>query len=154
MVGITLGPTPCQSWPTHRKGRGVSSVAARGARPHETAARDLRAEDDDGLSSFDRIRHRRYDESVFMWAFDLIEIDGDDLRLEPLGARNAREAVVRGHEQVLHRIVVAAGALEPAPRQTFRSEPLKALEGASAISFVRARTRHPCLRYCVSRATP
>ena len=29
----------------------------------------------DGLSSFDRIRHRRYDDSVFMWAFDLIEID-------------------------------------------------------------------------------
>jgi bifunctional non-homologous end joining protein LigD len=24
-----------------------------------------------------------------MWAFDLIEIDGDDLRLEPLGARKA-----------------------------------------------------------------
>jgi ATP-dependent DNA ligase len=33
-----------------------------------------------GSSSFDRIRHRGYDESVFMWAFDLIEIDGDDLR--------------------------------------------------------------------------
>jgi ATP-dependent DNA ligase len=44
---------------------------------------------EDGLSSFDRIRHRRYDESVFMWAFDLIELDGDDLRLEPLGARKA-----------------------------------------------------------------
>jgi ATP-dependent DNA ligase len=24
-----------------------------------------------------------------MWAFDLIELDGDDLRLEPLGARKA-----------------------------------------------------------------
>jgi ATP-dependent DNA ligase len=44
---------------------------------------------EDGLSSFDRIRHRRYDESVFMWPFDLIEFDGDDLRLEPLGARKA-----------------------------------------------------------------
>jgi hypothetical protein len=54
----------------------------------ETAARDRRAEDDDGLSSFDRIRHRRYDESVFMWAFDLIELDGDHLRLEPLGAQS------------------------------------------------------------------
>jgi bifunctional non-homologous end joining protein LigD len=38
---------------------------------------------EDGLSSFDRIRHRRCDVSVFMWAFDLIELDGDDLRLEP-----------------------------------------------------------------------
>ena len=43
----------------------------------------------DGLSSFDRIRHRRYYESVFIWAFDLIELDADDLRLEPLGARKA-----------------------------------------------------------------
>ena len=49
---------------------------------------------EDGLSSFDRIRHRRYDESVFMWAFDLIEIDDDDLRLEPLGARKATLAGV------------------------------------------------------------
>jgi ATP-dependent DNA ligase len=31
---------------------------------------------DDGLASFDRIRHRRYDDSVFMWALDLLEIDG------------------------------------------------------------------------------
>ena len=41
-----------------------------------------------------RIRHRRYDESVFMWAFDLIELDADDLRLEPLGARKATLARV------------------------------------------------------------
>jgi hypothetical protein len=52
------------------------------------------ASDTDGMTSFDRIRHRRYDESVFMWAFDLIEIDGDDLRLEPLGARKATLARV------------------------------------------------------------
>jgi ATP-dependent DNA ligase len=44
----------------------------------------------DGLSSFDRIRHRRYYESVF----DLIELDADDLRLEPLGARKATLARV------------------------------------------------------------
>jgi bifunctional non-homologous end joining protein LigD len=31
----------------------------------------------DGLSSFDRIRHRRHDESVFVWAFDLIELDAE-----------------------------------------------------------------------------
>jgi bifunctional non-homologous end joining protein LigD len=28
---------------------------------------------EDGLSSFDRIRHRDHDASVFMWTFDLIE---------------------------------------------------------------------------------
>ena len=43
----------------------------------------------DGLSSFDLLRHRHHDASVFMWAFDLIELDGDDLRREPLEVRKA-----------------------------------------------------------------
>ena len=49
---------------------------------------------EDGLSSFDRIRHRDHDASVFMWAFDLIELNGDDLRLDPLDLRKARLARV------------------------------------------------------------
>jgi ATP-dependent DNA ligase len=36
------------------------------------------------LPSFDRIRYRRHDADVFMWAFDLIELDGADMRREPL----------------------------------------------------------------------
>ena len=42
---------------------------------------------DDGLASFDRIRYRQNDASVFMWAFDVIELNGDDLRIDPLEAR-------------------------------------------------------------------
>jgi hypothetical protein len=34
----------------------------------------------DGIASFDRIRHQRHDASVFLYAFDLLELDGDDLR--------------------------------------------------------------------------
>jgi bifunctional non-homologous end joining protein LigD len=37
---------------------------------------------DDGVPSFDRIRYRRHDASLFLYAFDLIEIDGEDLRRE------------------------------------------------------------------------
>jgi ATP-dependent DNA ligase len=44
---------------------------------------------DDGIASFDRIRYRRHDADVFMWAFDLIELNGDDLRGDPLAARKA-----------------------------------------------------------------
>src|SRR6476660_6363652 len=33
---------------------------------------------DDGIASFDRIRYRRHDADVFMWAFDLIELDEAD----------------------------------------------------------------------------
>jgi bifunctional non-homologous end joining protein LigD len=40
--------------------------------------------DDNGVSSFDRIRHRRNDDCVFLYAFDLIELNGDDLRRDPL----------------------------------------------------------------------
>jgi ATP-dependent DNA ligase len=44
---------------------------------------------DDGVPSFDRIRYRRHDASVFLYAFDLIELNGDDLRREPLNVRKA-----------------------------------------------------------------
>jgi bifunctional non-homologous end joining protein LigD len=44
---------------------------------------------DDGVPSFDRIRHRRHDDSVFLYAFDLIELNGDDLRREPIEVRKA-----------------------------------------------------------------
>ena len=45
--------------------------------------------DDDGMPSFDRIRYRRHDASVFLYAFDLIELDGDDLRRETFETRKA-----------------------------------------------------------------
>jgi hypothetical protein len=32
-----------------------------------------------GIALFERIRYRRFDSSVFMYAFDLIELNGDDL---------------------------------------------------------------------------
>jgi bifunctional non-homologous end joining protein LigD len=44
---------------------------------------------DDGMPSFDRIRYRRHDARVFLYAFDLIELDGDDMRREPFETRKA-----------------------------------------------------------------
>jgi ATP-dependent DNA ligase len=43
--------------------------------------------DDNGIADFERIRYRRYNDSVFLYAFDLIELNGDDLRREPLTMR-------------------------------------------------------------------
>jgi ATP-dependent DNA ligase len=34
--------------------------------------------DDNGLAVFERIRYRRHDAKVFLYAFDLIELDDDD----------------------------------------------------------------------------
>jgi hypothetical protein len=45
--------------------------------------------DDNGIASFDRIRYRRHDGKAFLYAFDLIELNGDDLRREPLDVRKA-----------------------------------------------------------------
>jgi bifunctional non-homologous end joining protein LigD len=42
---------------------------------------------EDGIASFDRIRH--HDAGVFLYAFDLVELDGDDLRRDPLAVRKA-----------------------------------------------------------------
>jgi hypothetical protein len=44
---------------------------------------------DDGIASFDRIRYRRHDGGVFLYAFDLIELDGADLRRDPVAVRKA-----------------------------------------------------------------
>jgi bifunctional non-homologous end joining protein LigD len=50
--------------------------------------------DGDGMPSFDRLRYRRGDGSVFLYAFDLIELNGDGLRREPLEVRKATLASV------------------------------------------------------------
>ena len=36
--------------------------------------------DDNGVASFDLIRHHRANERIFLYAFDLIELNGEDLR--------------------------------------------------------------------------
>jgi len=36
------------------------------------------------LAWFERIRYRQHDAGVFLYAFDLIELNGDNLRRDPL----------------------------------------------------------------------
>jgi bifunctional non-homologous end joining protein LigD len=45
--------------------------------------------DGDGLASFTLLRRRQHDGRVFLYAFDLIELDGKDLRSSPVEARKA-----------------------------------------------------------------
>jgi bifunctional non-homologous end joining protein LigD len=45
--------------------------------------------DDNGIPNFDRLRYCHHDDSVLLCAFDLVELDGDDLRREPLVTRKA-----------------------------------------------------------------
>src|SRR3981189_1131734 len=44
---------------------------------------------DDGLGSFELLRPRRQDDRIFLYAFDLIELNGNDLRRYPIERRKA-----------------------------------------------------------------
>jgi len=87
--------------------------------------------DDKGMPSFDRIRYRRHDASVFLYAFDLIEFNGDDLRREPLDTRKATLA------SVLRR---AAPGLRLTSRPTARPYSRTPARWASKASCRSART--------------
>jgi bifunctional non-homologous end joining protein LigD len=64
---------------------------------------------DDGIASFDRIRHQHYDDSVFLYAFDLIES-----QWRRLAARPARRA--EGHARQCAQACGAGPAAERAHR--------------------------------------
>jgi ATP-dependent DNA ligase len=55
---------------------------------------------DDGIASFDRLCYRHYDKTVFLYAFDLIELNGDDLRREPFVLRKTTLASLLGQEML------------------------------------------------------
>jgi len=51
----------------------------------------------DGLAVFDLIRHKRHGSAAVLIAFDLIELEGEDLRRSPIEQRKAKLAtLVRG----------------------------------------------------------
>ena len=51
--------------------------------------------DGNGIASFDLIRNHRANDSVFLYAFDLIELNGDDLRRDPLEVRKAASILAK-----------------------------------------------------------
>jgi ATP-dependent DNA ligase len=61
--------------------------------------------DDNGVTSFNLVRYRHHDESIFLYAFDLIELNGDDLRRDPL----------EGRKTTLEMILAKAGHLTFVP---------------------------------------
>jgi hypothetical protein len=53
--------------------------------------------DENGLTVFERLRLKPSGEHVFLYAFDLLELDGQDLRREPIETRKATLAsLLRG----------------------------------------------------------
>ena len=50
--------------------------------------------DERGLATFQLLRHRRNEPQAFLYAFDLLELNGDDLRKEPIEVRKATLASI------------------------------------------------------------
>ena len=50
--------------------------------------------DERGLATFQLLRHRRNEPKAFLYAFDLLELDGADLRREPIEVRKATLASI------------------------------------------------------------
>ena len=50
--------------------------------------------DDRGLATFQLLRHRRNEPKAFLYAFDLLELDGTDMRREPIEVRKATLATI------------------------------------------------------------
>jgi ATP-dependent DNA ligase len=65
----------------------------------------------DGVASFELLRGRRHDRQVTLCAFDLLELDGRDLRREPLEGR--KDLLARLIRQPLPGLVLNATFEEP-----------------------------------------
>ena len=50
--------------------------------------------DDNGVAAFQLLRHRRNEPKAFLYAFDLLELNGTDLRREPIDLRKATLASI------------------------------------------------------------
>jgi bifunctional non-homologous end joining protein LigD len=50
--------------------------------------------DERGLATFQLLRHRRNEPQAFLYAFDLLELDGTDMRREPIEVRKATLASI------------------------------------------------------------
>src|SRR5262245_3658171 len=55
--------------------------------------------DEHGQPLFDHLRYQRADQRVFLYAFDLIELNGDDLRHEPIERRKTALAELLRHDR-------------------------------------------------------
>ena len=125
--------------------------------------------DEKGVAAFQLLRHRRNEPRAFLYAFDLLELDGTDLRREPLEVRKAtlasilREARhgVRLNEHLKHPEgdVVFRHACKPSvgqwPISSWREDSLRCRLGQPRRCLGSAdRLRRQCSGGCISPCTP
>jgi hypothetical protein len=84
--------------------------------------------DDNGVAPFDLVRHQRANESIFLYAFDLIELNGDDLRRDPLEVRKATLA------SIVAMASPASGSMSTWRAMARPCSPISARWGSKALS--------------------
>ena len=99
-----------------------------------------------GLSLFDRLHSGRFDREVVLYGFDLLELDGDDLRPRPLEQRKARLAellapITGGIELSEH--IEADGACKLAARASSRNGAMRPTDRAGCGPGSRSRPGKP-----------
>src|SRR5260370_117593 len=95
--------------------------------------------DDNGAASFDLIRHQRANESIFLYAFDLIELNGDEYAL--VSALVIRLRSARPHSHLSWpRPAPASGSTSISKATARPSSPMPARSG-SKVSCRSGRTR-------------
>jgi ATP-dependent DNA ligase len=75
--------------------------------------------DERGLATFQLLRHRRNEPQAFLYAFDLLELNGADLRREPIEVRKATLASI-----------LRQGQARGAPERACRGVPARLQDGA------------------------
>ena len=94
-----------------------------------------------GVADFERLHSREHDRQAFLWAFDLLELDGEDLRPSPLFERKgALRRLLRRAKAGIHFVDHLEGdrhLLARGRRQRLGGEPLAA-GGGHQIALVRA----------------
>jgi hypothetical protein len=97
--------------------------------------------DDNGMAVFAKLRQRRNDRRVVLYAFDLLELDGQDLRREPLVRRKVLLARLLARARV--GLQVNDHIVEPGD-VVFRHACQLGFEGIERLGspYVSARSRH------------
>jgi bifunctional non-homologous end joining protein LigD len=78
----------------------------------------------DGIAVFDAVHRRGTVSDVMLYAFDLLELDGEDLRALPLGDRKKRTARLLGKRWI--GIVISTHTLPAGPQDGTRRHRVEA----------------------------
>src|SRR5262249_1534746 len=92
------------------------------------------ARGENGIASFDLIWHHRANDSVFLYAFGLIELNGDDLRRDPLEVRKATLASIVAKARPAIRVTPETRATKADRDKLTKADSLRKISAEHALA--------------------